>query len=352
MYQRIFRDPGGQEIVRRITNIICPDGSIIMVSPGTVCIIAVNGQLAEALPPGRHTVNPGLSPFFARFMNVMTNGEAPVSVDLYFMTVSRIFLITVPTDEFLFCDQNYRLHLHASAACSIALQIKAPRMFLETLCGFERSFGQDDFYPLLLSLFVPRLREQLSDILATQTITEIQRQTEFIGKNLSVRLKREAEEWGLRLHNVRVLTVSIREEDIAKITALDEKRAGGNMDIELEYNRRMQNLEVELQEIKKLYGDIQTRTAVEAIRNFSNNQGLAALPILFEISSSMLEPLRPYMNRMLRSSAFGNSHAGTETEHNGNVEGNQAEHKASNKGRNIASNLPRVKHKGEKKDEK
>ena len=226
MYQHIFRDPGGQEIVRRITNIICPDGSIIIVSPGTVCITAVNGQLSEALPPGRHTVNPGLSPFFARFMNVMTNGEAPVRVDLYFITVSRIFLITVPTDEFLFCDQNYRLHLHASAACSIALQIKAPRMFLEKLCGFERSFSYEDFYPLLLSLFIPRLREQLSDILATQTITEIQRQTEFIGRNLFVRLKRETEEWGLRLHNVRVLTVSVREEDIAKITALDEKKSG------------------------------------------------------------------------------------------------------------------------------
>jgi len=322
MYQHIFRDPGGESVVRRIGDAICPDGSIIMVPPGAICIVAVNGVLSEELVPGRHTVHPGLSPFFARFMNMMTDGEAPVSVDIYYITTTRIFLLTVPTEEFLFIEDTYKLHVHASAACSIGLKVNRPKKFLETLCGFGRSFDENDFQPLLLRLFIPRLREALARILSITSMVAIQSQTNEIGTGLSEALREETETWGLLLHSVKVLTVNIRAADAAKIAELDEQKARGSINISLEYQRRMQMLDSELNEIQRLYGDIQTRTVVEAIRNLTSNQGLAAnpgaamaiLPTAFWTNDSIFASIRPYVEQMLQSSSFtGDANEGRES---------------------------------------
>ena len=80
MYQSIIRDPGGNGLIR-IQPGVCGqysaivNGSILIVPPGTIAFVAINGTLSRPYGPGRYEIFTGVDPFFVRLRNILTHGE-------------------------------------------------------------------------------------------------------------------------------------------------------------------------------------------------------------------------------------------------------------------------------------
>lgn len=80
MYQSIIRDPGGNGLIR-IQPGVCGqysaivNGSILIVPPGTIAFVAINGTLSRPYGPGRYEIFTGVDPFFVRLRNILTHGR-------------------------------------------------------------------------------------------------------------------------------------------------------------------------------------------------------------------------------------------------------------------------------------
>ena len=65
MYQSIIRDPGGNGLIR-IQPAVCGqysaivNGSILIVPPGTIAFVAINGTLSRPYGPGRYEIFTGV----------------------------------------------------------------------------------------------------------------------------------------------------------------------------------------------------------------------------------------------------------------------------------------------------
>lgn len=53
----IFRDPGGDNIVRVAETIYCANGSVLIVPAGSVAYFVLNGIISEPYRPGRYEIN-------------------------------------------------------------------------------------------------------------------------------------------------------------------------------------------------------------------------------------------------------------------------------------------------------
>ena len=109
MRPTVIRDPGGDRLVRIVTSSGITDGSILIVPGDSVAFFVVNGVVSEPFTEGRYSVDTGVSPFFVRFRNLMTNGDPGITVSVFFVATRLEAHMTLGSGEVLFTENRYKL---------------------------------------------------------------------------------------------------------------------------------------------------------------------------------------------------------------------------------------------------
>ncbi|MDD6997945.1 MAG: SPFH domain-containing protein, partial [Oscillospiraceae bacterium] len=240
MLQRVIRDPGGNSLIRVIPELCGPgrtvvNGSVLLVPAGTQAFVALNGQVVGPYWPGRYELMTGVDPFFVRLCNLMTGGEAPVSVTVFFVSTQKTKFMQLGTGLIPFEERRYRLTMEALASCSLAYRITDPLRTLETMVGtYQAVFSDEDLEPCLRQLMLAPLRQNLAVALNRHTIVEFNRSLGAIGTETRGPLAQALAEYGLSLEQFTVTAVNISDEGWARLHELESKEAAGRTQTDLE----------------------------------------------------------------------------------------------------------------------
>ncbi|MEN6595123.1 MAG: SPFH domain-containing protein [Clostridiaceae bacterium] len=315
MYQSVIRDPGGDRLVRIVPDFVCVDGSVLIVPADTVAFFICNGIVSEPYGPGRYTLNTGISPFFVRLRNIMTNGDPAVSVSVFFVATSRETCMPLGTGEIVFNERRFQLSMKAKASVSVRYRISDPSMFLKRLVGrYSSQFHEEDLEPALQSMTAAPVREQLGRYLAQISIAEMNNNLTRIGNNMAASLAPIFTEYGMQLREISIVGVNIPDGEMARLQELEREHAQGRVQTDVEkYN------------LEQVYGTIDRRTMVEALTGVPRGQArggqpapppqggmggmagmMAALPVQMALATQMAAAMRPPVEEMTRqSSLFG-----------------------------------------------
>lgn len=266
MYQKVIRDPSGQGLIR-IVPVVCDDrnavvdGSILLVPAGTVAFVSINGILSSPYPPGRHSIFTGTSPFFVRFRNIMTHGDAAVSVSVFYISTDKNKFMQLGTGEIPFHEHRFKLTMMALASCTLAYSVKNPETVLKKLVGaYSNEFCEDDIEPCLTQLILSPIKEALSRELANREICEFNAKLSAISCGVRSRVSAVFGEYGLEVRDFNVTGINIPDGEMQRLSSLEAEYASGVNRTDLEkYN---------LDSIWK--GDVDKRTLSEAITGISS----------------------------------------------------------------------------------
>lgn len=163
MRPTVIRDPGGDRLVRIVTSNTITDGSILIVPSDSVAFFVVNGVVSEPFTEGRYSVDTGVSPFFVRFRNLMTNGDPGITVSVFFVATRLEAHMTLGSGEVLFAENRYKLTMGALAAYSIDYRIINPESFVKKLVGMHSSaFHTEDLDPKIRDILSGPVSEEMS----------------------------------------------------------------------------------------------------------------------------------------------------------------------------------------------
>lgn len=245
MYQKLLRDPGGSQLVRVISDTVVVNGSVLMVPAGCVAYFVCNGLISEPYPPGAWTVNTGLSPFFVRLRNLMTRGEPPLSVSVFFINNERENFFRMGTGEVPFSEKKHNLTMRALASISLRFSIHKPLAFLRRLIGMHMdAFDQEDLDRAFESMLNAAVKTQLAQYLhQCEYVTALHNDLTGLSRQMSSLLRTELDTFGIRLSTCNVDGINLVEEDLAALRKLEVMRAEGSV-----------RTDVEAENLRKVYG--------------------------------------------------------------------------------------------------
>ncbi len=266
MYQSVIRDPGGNNLIR-IQPDVCGqysaivNGSILIVPPGTIAYVVINGILSRPYEPGRYEIFTGVDPFFVRFRNMLTHGDAGISVSVFFISVEKIKLIKLGTGEFPFREHRFQLTMKALASCSLSFSISDPLKILNKMVGsYSSAFSEDDIEPYLKQLILTPIREGISREITKLDITEFNSNLSHIGNMTASTIKSGLSEYGIRMERFDLMAIHVPDSEMQRLHVLEQEYACGKTRTDLELDN--------LQRVWK--GNVYERTLGEMMSGISS----------------------------------------------------------------------------------
>lgn len=265
MYQSILRDPGGDRLVRILSNVCCTNGSLLLVPASTTAFFVCNGHISQPYAPGRYEIHTGLDPFFVRLRNMMTRGDPGIDVSVFYVTTGLETFRQAGTGEIIFSEKRFHLSMKARASFSISFSIAKPLLFLQRLVGMHQSqFCQDDLEPAIQAMVLAPVREQLGRFLSQNAPSDFQNSLISISDGLTAQLQPQFTGYGINLTRIQITGVNIPDAELSRLYELETRHAKGHVDTDNEtYN------------LEQVYGNIHTRTLVEALTGAPRGGGAA-----------------------------------------------------------------------------
>lgn len=311
MYQSVIRCPGGSGLVRVLTdgcglNNTIVNGSVLLVPAGTKAFVVINGEISHPYGPGRYEIYTGIDPFFVRLRNVMTRGDAGVSVYVFFISTEKCQLIKFGTGEMPFTEQRFQITLNALASCNLIFAIENPNLFLEKLIGsYNFYFDEEEIEICIEQLALGAVREVISKELGKFDVHNFNGQLHRIGKEVTGKIKTKLSRYGMHLVEFNITAINIPAEEKEKLNRLEQNYAEGKNRIDLE--------EAQLKRIWN--GNVDKRTLGEMMTGFASrgqnhtgqsgaggtaNGGMASSMMQMMMMAQLLPNLREPLNNMCR----------------------------------------------------
>ncbi len=254
-YQSVIRRPGGNLAVEVISNACVVDGSILIVPPDNVAFVCISGNVSEPYGPGRHEINTGVSPFFVRFRNLMTQGDPGITCQIFFVNVIQELCEQGGTGNLIFEEKRFKISLNAKAAYTMRYVITDPRQFISKLVGMHNnSFESEDVQPAIASMILPTIKEAVISSLSTATVHSVQNNLTSIGNDARRRLANELRIYGITLKAIAITAINIPEADMHRLNELEERVARGRL-----------NTDLEVDNVERVYGNVNNRTMAELL---------------------------------------------------------------------------------------
>lgn len=252
----VFRDPGGDSIIRVSETTYCTNGSILDVPAGSVAYFVLNGDVSEPYGPGRYELNPGVNPFFIRYRHLMTGGDPGITVNLFYVAVDMEKHLQLGSGEIVFTENRFRQTVRAQAAFDIDFKVSDPQAFLSKVVGMHSNlFHMEDVEPKLQSMLCGPVVEELSRRFAHAELGALNGSLSAISFALLPPAAASFANYGLKLVRLQLRHIHICEEDLHRLQELEQKDAEGRMKTDLEkYN---------LTEIYR--GNVDNRTRAEVL---------------------------------------------------------------------------------------
>lgn len=317
MYQSIIRDPGGNSLVRIQPNVCgqhftVVNGSILIVPPGTTAFVAINGSLSRPYGPGRYEIFTGVDPFFVRFRNILTRGDAGTTVSVFFVSTERAKFIKLGTGEFPFREHRFQLTMKALASCNLSFSISDPLKALTKLVGsYNSAFSDDDIEPCVEQMILAPVREAISKEISKLDVTEFNSKLSHIGNMAASTIKASLSKYGIKLERFELVAINIPDAEMHRLYTLEQEYAGGKTrtDIELDQLQRVWNGNVNNRTLSEMMTGIPSRgqPSPEDVGNHGGSAGGMA-PMMMEMMllTQMLPALRePLADLTRHTDMFG-----------------------------------------------
>lgn len=311
MYQNVIRDPGGLEIVRVLAPEVVVNGSILIVPADTVAFFICNGQISQPYTSGRWEINTRVEPFFVRFRNLMTAGDPGITCQVFYVNICRENQKQGGTGNMIFREKRFNISMNARASYTIRYVISNPRTFLSCLVGMHNNaFSEEDIQPAIASMLLPCIKETIITYISNNTVHSLQNNLSAIGFNIQENLRNILIEYGLNLRAVSITAINVPEEDLRRLNELETRYAQG-----------MINTDLEVDNINRVYGNVENRTLTEVVtgsvrgpankaaRSHEGAAGvagfMAALPIQMAVANQVMNQFATPINNMLDRSRNG-----------------------------------------------
>lgn len=312
MYQSIIRDPGGTGLIR-IQPDVCGqysaivNGSILIVPPGTIAFVAINGTLSRPYGPGRYEISTGVDPFFVRLRNILTRGDTGTTVSVFFVSTERTKFVKLGTGEFPFREHRFRLTMKALASCNLSFSISDPLKILTKLVGsYSSTFSEEDIDPCIEQLVIAPIREAISREISKLDVTEFNSRLSHIGRMAATTIRNCLSEYGIKTENFDLVAINIPDSEINRLYSLEEEYAGGKTrtDLELDNLQRVWNGNINNRTLNEMMTGISSRgqaSPSSSAGNLSGNAGgMASMMMQMMMLSQMLPTLREPLADMTR----------------------------------------------------
>lgn len=276
--------PVDSELVTILQNVNCPTGSKAINDEFHDLFLSINGKLVGPLGPGEYKLDPNYSPFFTGIRNFPTGGVAPINVSVFYVSKQN-FNQQWGTGEIVCNEQILKVPLpvRVAAGGSMIFKVTNSKLFLKSLVGLQ-GFRADDLAESTRILIIPEVRDAIVNRMGTENFVSAQANLSGISSSVMTRLAPALSRFGLSLTEFAVTCFNVNREDLSKIQRIHEDRLSRATDLEAAAN-----------EIETIYnGNVYDKAKVEALINFSKNQGeaggmsqLAMFPILMSLGRQL-----------------------------------------------------------------
>ncbi len=315
MYQSVIRDPGGDGLIR-----VLPDawgqnpivnGSLLLVPPGTVALVNINGLLSRPYGPGRYELFTGVDPFFVRLRNLLTRGDPGTTVSVFFISTEKTVFLRLGTGEFPFREHRFQLTMKALAACCLSFSVSDPRTLLEKLVGsYRSSFSQEDLEPCIEQLMLAPVREAVSEAIGRLDITAFNSHLSHIARLSTAAIRTRLSDYGIRLERFDLTAINIPDGEMQRLYRLEQSFAEGKTrtDLELDHLQRVWQGSTDRRTMSEMMTGLPSRGQAPA---GGNAGGMAPMMMQMMMLSQLLPALREPLSEMTRhTDLFGGSPSG------------------------------------------
>lgn len=205
----------------------------LIVNESQEAVLVRGGQMEGPFGPGRHTLSTENLPVLSKLIN-LPFGRSPFTAEVWF--TNRTMPLDVKwgtSDPIQLQDPKYNVMLPVRAFGQYGVQIENTRKFLTKLVGTTRSFSREHLVSHFRGLILTRVKDCIARTIVRDRITvvEIAAHLNVISATLEQEMAEALEEFGLRIVNFFVNSITTPEDDpaVIRLKAALAKRA--EMDI-------------------------------------------------------------------------------------------------------------------------
>lgn len=264
--------------------------SQLIVHESQEAILFKNGQALDLFSAGRHTLSTQNIPILGKLINKLTDDETPFHCEVYFINLVEQMSLKWGTDSKIqYIEPTYKCPFLIGASGEMSVSVADSRKLLLKLVGTENSLSQSSMANMFRAFLMTRIKSYIATILTTSKISifELDMYLEQFSSQLIEKLKPDFQEYGLKLNQFFVTTISrpegevqyetIKElhfrqyADIADATIRQQKEL-----IEQQTRSAKMKMEAEaLADKRRVEGyDYQTERAYDTAEKLVSNEGI------------------------------------------------------------------------------
>lgn len=206
----------------------------LIVHESQEAVLVRGGQMDGPFGAGRHTLSTENIPFISKLINLPFGRRSPFTAEVWF--VNRAMPLDVKwgtSDPIQLQDPKFNVMLPVRAFGQYGVQVENTRKFLIKLVGTMEDFRRERLVSYFRGLILTRVKDCIARTIVRDRVSvlEIAAHLNTISKTLEQEMSEGVEEFGLRIVNFFVNSITTAEEDpaVVRLKAALAKRA--EMDI-------------------------------------------------------------------------------------------------------------------------
>ena len=206
----------------------------LIVNESQEAILLKGGQALDLFTAGRHTLSTNNIPGLNKLINLPFDGKSPFTAEVWYINKIHSLDIKWGTrDPIQLQDPQYKVFIPVRSFGQFGIQIEDSRKFLVKIVGTLPTFTKDTLCEYFRGALITKIKDLISSYLVAKKISimEINAYLDEISEDVKHRLAPVFSEFGIRIINFFVNSVSVPEDDpaVQKLKAALAKRA--EMDI-------------------------------------------------------------------------------------------------------------------------
>lgn len=206
----------------------------LIVNESQEAVLVRGGQMEGPFGPGRHTLTTENIPILSKLINLPFGRRSPFTAEVWFTNRTMPLDVKWGTgDPIQLQDPKYNVMLPVRAFGQYGVQIEHTRKFLTKLVGTTESFTRENLVAQFRGLILTRAKDCIARTIVREKISvlEIAAHLNVISKTLEAEMAEGLEEFGLRIVNFFVNSITTPEDDPAVMRLKGALAKRAEMDI-------------------------------------------------------------------------------------------------------------------------